>query len=193
MPQTDLILPAGVVFAFGGTTAPTGYLLCDGTSYLRTDYPALFANIGTAHGAADGTHFNVPDYRGRFLRGQDHGQGRDPDAAGRTTMASGGNSADNVGSVQGHAFQTHLHVHNAHGHTYFVGNSNSGSQERIGRQNNSPTNGGNSAVGSNDQANAGIQNQTTTENNAVASGTFSQPSGNESRPVNANVNYIIKI
>ncbi len=40
-------------------------LACDGTSYLRTDYPSLFAAIGTTHGSADGTHFNVPDMRRR--------------------------------------------------------------------------------------------------------------------------------
>lgn len=44
-------------------------LLCDGTSYLRTDYPDLFASIGTIYGSIDGTHFNVPDYRGRFPLG----------------------------------------------------------------------------------------------------------------------------
>jgi microcystin-dependent protein len=47
------------------TTAPTGWLFCDGASYLRATYPALFTAIGTTYGSADGTHFNVPDFRGR--------------------------------------------------------------------------------------------------------------------------------
>jgi microcystin-dependent protein len=58
-------MPAGSIVAFGGAVAPTCWLLCDGTSYLRTAWPELFAVIGTAYGAADGTHFNVPDLRGR--------------------------------------------------------------------------------------------------------------------------------
>ena len=55
--------PPGVVWEYGGTVAPYGFLMCDGTSYLRTDYPALFNAIGTAFGSVDGTHFNVPDHR----------------------------------------------------------------------------------------------------------------------------------
>ena len=45
--------------------ADAGWLLCDGASYLRSTYAALFAKIGTAYGSADGTHFNVPDLQGR--------------------------------------------------------------------------------------------------------------------------------
>lgn len=70
------IIPAGVVWPYGGAAAPTGFLLCDGTSYLRTDYPALFTAIGVVFGAADGAHFNVPDVRGRVPAGPDGGTGR---------------------------------------------------------------------------------------------------------------------
>jgi len=47
-------------------TAPTGWLFRDGSSLLRTDYPDLFAVIGTTYGAVDGTHFSLPDERGRL-------------------------------------------------------------------------------------------------------------------------------
>src|SRR3990167_8653415 len=40
--------PAGAIIAFGGTAAPEGYLLCDGTEVSRTTYARLFAVIGTA-------------------------------------------------------------------------------------------------------------------------------------------------
>lgn len=53
-------------------TAPTGWLLCDGASVLRADFPALFAALGGAsspYGLPDGTHFNVPDFRGRSPMG----------------------------------------------------------------------------------------------------------------------------
>lgn len=57
--------PAGVVLPYAGAAAPTGFLLCDGSSKLRADYPDLFTAISTTFGSADGTHFNVPDMRGR--------------------------------------------------------------------------------------------------------------------------------
>jgi microcystin-dependent protein len=57
--------PTGVILPYGGTSAPTGYLLCDGTAVSRTTYAALFGIIGTAYGTGDGsTTFNVPDLRG---------------------------------------------------------------------------------------------------------------------------------
>lgn len=97
-------VPAGVIMAYGGTVAPEGWDLCDGSSKLRAGaYAALFAVIGTAYGAADGTHFNLPDFRGRFLRGVDGGAGRDPDTLTRIAMNAGGNAGDAVGSVQGFA------------------------------------------------------------------------------------------
>lgn len=103
------LLPTGTVLSYFGTSVPSGYLLCDGSSYLRTTFPNLFTVIGTACGAVDGTHFNVPDLRGYFLRGVDGGSGNDPDTLSRTAMNTGGNTADNVGSVQGYQVQSHLH------------------------------------------------------------------------------------
>jgi microcystin-dependent protein len=60
--------PAGVLLPFGGTTAPAGWLLCDGAAVSRTTYAALFAAIGTTYGVGDGaTTFNVPNPAGRVL------------------------------------------------------------------------------------------------------------------------------
>lgn len=58
-----------VAYAGAGTPYPTLWLVCDGTSLLRADYPDLFAVIGTAYGAVDGTHFNLPDLRDYVLVG----------------------------------------------------------------------------------------------------------------------------
>ena len=57
-------VPVGSLLMFGGTTAPSGYLLCDGSSYLVADYPHLFAAIGYTWGGA-GANFNVPDFAQR--------------------------------------------------------------------------------------------------------------------------------
>lgn len=75
------ILPAGIVFPYAGGSAPAGFIICDGSQYLKTDYPSLYAAIGNdyatqintatglAWGAPDADKFRVPDYRGIFLRG----------------------------------------------------------------------------------------------------------------------------
>ena len=71
---------AGTVIMGGWVTTPAGYLLCDGASYLRTDYPALFNAIQGQFGSADSTHFNVPDLRQRVPMGVGAIGGRGPTA-----------------------------------------------------------------------------------------------------------------
>lgn len=54
--------PIGAIVPYGGDTAPTGYLLCDGNAVSRTTYSDLYAVIGTKYGPGDGsTTFNLPD------------------------------------------------------------------------------------------------------------------------------------
>lgn len=65
-PRTKNEIPAGTIMPYAGSSSPTNFLLCDGASYLRTDYSLLFAVIGTTFGSVDGTHFNVPDLRCRI-------------------------------------------------------------------------------------------------------------------------------
>ncbi len=69
--------PVGTIIQFFGYTAPNGYLACDGTEYLKADYPALatlLADLDTHYSTtqyvgSDSDHFKVPDLRGEFLRG----------------------------------------------------------------------------------------------------------------------------
>ena len=64
------LAPTGAMMLFGGAAAPDGWLLCNGAAVSRTTYAALFAAIGTAYGAGDGsTTFNVPDYQNRVAVG----------------------------------------------------------------------------------------------------------------------------
>lgn len=105
------LLPTGSILTFAGSTAPTGFLECAGAAVSRVTYADLFTAIGITHGQGNGsTTFNLPDYRGRFLRGYAHGSTLDPDRASRTAMATGGATGDNVGSVQAEAFKTHTHT-----------------------------------------------------------------------------------
>lgn len=65
---------AGDLVPTARATARPGFLMCDGASYLRVDYPALFDAIGTTYGAVDSAHFNVPNFKGRTLVGLDTSQ-----------------------------------------------------------------------------------------------------------------------
>jgi len=58
--------PSGTVTMWPTATAPTGFLLCAGTAVSRSTYAALFAILGTAYGAGDGsTTFNLPNFNNR--------------------------------------------------------------------------------------------------------------------------------
>lgn len=97
----------GAILPYGGATAPAGYLLPFGQSVLRTDYPGLFAAIGTTWGAADGTHFTLPDLRGRSVFGKDNMGGS---AASRITTAVSGIDGVTLAAAGGNqATQTHTH------------------------------------------------------------------------------------
>ena len=63
------VVPIGTVVFYLGTTIPDGYLLCNGASLLRTEYPELFAVLGTKCGSVDSAHFTLPDTHHRFLEG----------------------------------------------------------------------------------------------------------------------------
>lgn len=167
-------LPIGMVSSFAGIVAPSGWIFCDGSAISRTTYSNLFDVIGVAHGSGDGsTTFNLPDYRGRFLRGVDGGIARDPNRATRTAMNSGGNTGDNIGSVQSDAFQGHYH------NTW--GSTSGGSFQRFD-------------VPALDRSAAGNGAQTNiVAKTIITDGTNGTPRiSSETRPINAYVNYIIK-
>ncbi|MEM9598007.1 MAG: phage tail protein [Acidobacteriota bacterium] len=88
-----------------------GWLVCDGRTLEVARYPALYGVLGTLYGSAGAGTFRVPDYRGLFLRGVDHGAGMDPDSTGR--CAPPGGSAGGVGSRQCDAMQDHVHAYMA--------------------------------------------------------------------------------
>lgn len=63
--------PPGTIKMYGGSSAPTGYFICDGAAVSRTTYSALFAITGTAYGVGNGTTtFNLPDLQQRFPLGK---------------------------------------------------------------------------------------------------------------------------
>jgi len=106
----SVLMPTGSIMSFAGSSAPTGYLLCDGAAIPRqangSDTP-LFDLLGITYGAGDGSStYNIPDLRGRVIAG--HGG----------TLLSG--SADAIGATNAHSTKTHTlstaempaHTHN---------------------------------------------------------------------------------
>lgn len=194
----ESVIPPGVIVPFAGplTNVPPGWLPCDGRLAKSSDYPALYAAVGTGWG--DGsvgpggvqenppnsdTDFNLPDLRGVFLRGAAQTSPRDPDAASRTTSGAGGNtgqSADGVGSYQADELKAHNHP------TTYTTSSGI------------PQNARPLAVhqGGNAELNDGFQRGDQFKGvgygiSQVAVGT-GNIGGRETRPVNVAVNYIIK-
>jgi hypothetical protein len=101
-PQSDYFNPTGAMMDFGGASAPTGWLICNGSAISRVTYSALFAVIGTNYGVGDGsTTFNLPPC-GVFYRSVSGTSGNDPNASSRSAI-NGGNSGNNVGSFQTNA------------------------------------------------------------------------------------------
>lgn len=91
--------PSGVVSAFAGSSAPTGWLLCSGAAVSRTTYADLFTAIGTTYGSGDGsTTFNLPDLRGRAAFGIDNMGGS---AANRITSGGSGITGTTLGASGG--------------------------------------------------------------------------------------------
>jgi len=86
--------PTGCIIDFGGTTIPSGFLLCDGSAVSRTTYANLFAAIGVLWGAGNGTTtFNVPNLVERVTAGANG------------TLFSGTNVVGTVGGLNTHTMQ----------------------------------------------------------------------------------------
>lgn len=97
--------PPGMIFPFGGTVAPAGYLACDGTSYATANYPELFAQIGYYFGGSGG-NFNVPNLVNRVAVG-----------------SSGDYAIGDVGGEKEHTLtstEMPSHSHSDIGHTHTI-------------------------------------------------------------------------
>lgn len=103
--------PIGVMHDFAGSVPPSGYLLCDGSSYSITTYSGLFNVIGYAFGGS-GANFNVPDMRGRVTVGAGSGTGLTNRNVGST------------GGEENHVLTSGETPLAAHSHTFTVPSSN---------------------------------------------------------------------
>jgi microcystin-dependent protein len=124
-PQSpDGTLPVGSIAGFAGSLSatPDNWLACDGAAYGVTRFPNLNNMISYNYGGDGVSVFNVPDFRGTFLRGTDHSTGRDPDASQRHAANTGGATGDATGSAQGYATArpAGLQVANAGQHSHNI-------------------------------------------------------------------------
>ena len=179
-------IPVGSIVSVAMETPPTNFLECDGSTISRTTYADLFSAIGDVFGVGDGsTTFEIPDLRGYFLRGWDHGAAVDPDAATRTDSGDG-TTGDHVGTKQTGVVESHLHSSGtlatssdgAHTHTIIPGTPNEYSPTRIIVE---------SALSLGTLATSSDGAHTHT-----ISGNTGSTGDNETRPKNINVMYCIK-
>lgn len=96
--NNNIRFPAGTVITFCKVdNIPTGWLECNGDAISRTVYSDLFSVIGTTFGVGDGsTTFNLPDLRGEFIRGYDHGKGTDSGRVFASSQSDDNKSHDHV-------------------------------------------------------------------------------------------------
>jgi microcystin-dependent protein len=192
--------PVGTIIAFAGDTSkiPDGWELCDGEAVPRTGkYAALYAVIGTAWGYGDNsTTFDLPDLRGMFLRGVSLESNNDPNKGIRQASSTGGNTGNNVGSWQNYELTSHNHdVSDGTNDGYLHGNTTTtgGHGHDIlydTRGNDQGSGGGYSFM---EQASAWASGRTRGgEHNHSIRTYIPSVGGNETRPRNAYVNYIIK-
>jgi microcystin-dependent protein len=115
---TDQQTPSGAILAFGGTSAPTGWLFCDGTAVSRSTYADLFSAIGTRYGTGDGaTTFNLPNLVDRIPRGAT--------STGAAVVTAGSDTASlEVANLPGHTHPSGTLTMSPHdGHTHSVSGS----------------------------------------------------------------------
>jgi microcystin-dependent protein len=119
-------VPSGSVFSFAGSVAPPGYLPCDGSVYLQSAYPELFAAIGTGwatcqnpttgstYSAPAAGFFRVPDTRGVLIRSVG------------TSVRTGGSAsvAMNLGAYKDDDFSAHTHGYGIYNSTAATGGAN---------------------------------------------------------------------
>jgi microcystin-dependent protein len=178
-------MPVGTIIAWAGErdSIPPGWKPCMGQLLNRERYPELFAAIGTAWGSTSPDGFNLPDLRGRFLRGVDAGTGRDPEADDRIASRPGGNTVG-VGSMQDDSIQNHTHLDSGHDHGYthfhsevIMVSMQSSDAQALHSWSGAP------AVSGNASLHGAARYRTESDIRA----------GEESRPKNAAVYYIIKV
>lgn len=177
--------PVGSLQAYAGPNAPTGWLLCDGSSYSTTAYPELYDAIGYTYGGSAGT-FYVPDLRGRVPMGAGTGAQQGGSGSG---VISGGTAltARSLGQFGGdERLHQHTHAQNSHNHsqnphTHYIYSGPLGGVHPTIQQN-----------GNNGALYGPVQTVTATNNPTTATNQNTGSGQSENMPPFLVTNYIIK-
>jgi microcystin-dependent protein len=173
--------PPGSIIAYTMQTAPIGWLICDGSAVDRVIYSALFSVIGTTFGAGDEQFtFNLPDYRGAFLRGSG-------------AHASNGYSGPNVNTSQTDALRSHTHTAtvNDPGHTHTQTSSNDDFNNTSGPYPSAPGDNPKPSYADYDSGSR-TWNNTINSNTTGITVSIANTGSTETRPYNYGVVWLIK-
>lgn len=205
---TPAAVSVSSIMAWPLATVPSGWLECDGSAVSRTTYAALFSVIGTAYGTGNGTTtFNLPNYKDQFLRGFDSSG---TDASSRTDRGDGTTGA-NVGTKQTYDTKQHTHAFTGaavddHKHFEFAttdgGNTSNNTNLTNGTYvsvNHSDNSGsaqnsyvmGKSGNGGADAATIGLTGPAGGHTPTGTNANYPSTGGNETRPKNITVKWII--
>jgi microcystin-dependent protein len=203
--QTQILaalVPSGTVSQTARATAPTGYLLCDGSAISRTTYSSLFDAIGTAYGVGDNsTTFNIPNLKGRVPVGFDSSQtefdtlGETGGAKTHTLTEAQMPSHTHIQNSHNHTQDAHNHSQNPHNHSQTIGNIDDLNFTGGGGQN-PPADGPNAFTnGSVTQSTTATNNATTATNQATTATNQNTGGGQAHNNLQPYVvlNYMIKI
>jgi microcystin-dependent protein len=170
--NNSITTPPGSIIAYIGSTSPSGWFICNGSAISRITYSDLFAVLGTNFGVGNGsTTFNLPDYRGAFLRGTGS-QTKNYNSTNITYTGPGINST-------GQSHSTQVHAHDLTG-TISYGSSNT--YNYSGMTALSPNN--------NNGNSFNLNNNLSISNSTTSGGTITDTT--ETRPFNFGINWIIK-
>lgn len=196
-------VPVGIIIPFAGDVVPEGYLLCDGSTKLTSEYQVLNSVIGNTYSSGDEPvgHFRLPNLSGRASVGIDQSQTE------FYPLGKTGGSKTHVLTVG--EMPSHTHIQNAHTHSQ---NAHNHSQDSHSHSVGTPFNVAGSPWGlgyfgsfrgrvgvtggwglGTDGRTPGIQNTTATNQNTTAINLPTGGSGphNNLQPYIA-MNYIIK-
>lgn len=131
------LVPVGTISTFAGSSAPNGWVLCDGRTLSRTTYSALFAVLGIAFntGGEAATDFRLPDLRGRVVVGMDSMsalQGSANRVVGAWADALGGNFGAETHTLTVDEIPSHSHTSPTAGTTILISSATATAQSLTG-------------------------------------------------------------
>jgi microcystin-dependent protein len=165
-------MPAGIIVSFVGVIIPSGWLLCNGSTFSRDTYPNLYIMLGNSN--------VLPDLRGYFIRGLDNSAGRD---SGRTILTTQVDST----ALPNNSFETNI----TGNHTHWISSAQRDDGNGSSMMNNNQNYGLYADAGTYSSADPNFPYGRYCLNAGNHSHTITSGGDSETRPMNVALNYII--